>query len=234
MYRKLRKRKAREGQQVTRRQFLKETGLLVGGAAISSIAITSGCDSSSSSGTKTVNTTPTTNPTTTTSNTSINTTTTTTTTLPPAEGFVYKTPLEQPPVMPIPGCTTFTATDRKYIIEHMWVKMVAEGIVAIGVTEKMTELMDVIYSLSLPPESEIVQKDTSFIYADAAKMAVEFVAPVSGTVLQVNNGVFLDLTVIKNDPWVGGWFLTIKLSNPEEWDDLLLPQEYTDLNAKVL
>jgi len=116
----------------------------------------------------------------------------------------------------------------------MWVKMVAEGIVVIGITEKMTELMDVIYSLWLPPEGEVVQKNGSFIYAEAAKMSVEFFSPVSGKVLQVNNGMFLDLTVIKYDPYTEGWFLAMELSNPEEWDDLLSPQEYTDLNAKVL
>jgi glycine cleavage system H protein len=65
-------------------------------------------------------------------------------------------------------------------------------------------------------------------------MSVEFFSPVSGKILQVNNGIFLDLTVIKNDPYVKGWFLTIELSNPGEWDDLLSPQEYTDFNAKVL
>ena len=230
-----------KGQQVTRRQFLKDTGLIVGGAAISSIGLTSGCSSgetsttSSQINTTTTNTTPTTNPATTTSSTSTNTTTTTVTTLPPAEGFVYKTPLDLPPEMDIPGCTTSTATDRKYVIEHMWIKMVAQGIVAIGITEKMSELTDYISDISLPQVGTTVNKGDYLMYITAAKMNVEFPAPVSGTVLQRNNDIFIDLVAMVNtDPYVKGWLMTIQLSHPEEWDELLTPQEYTDLNAKEL
>jgi len=39
---------------------------------------------------------------------------------------------------------------------------------------------------------------------------------------------------VNNDPYVSGWMVTIELSNPEELDELLTPQGYTDLNAKVL
>jgi len=137
--------------------------------------------------------------------------------------------------MEIPGCTTFTATDRKYVIEHMWIKMVAENIVALGITEKMSELMDLIYTMYLPQEGDVITKGESFIYSEAGKMSVEFFAPISGTVLQVNRDIYTDLEMMINaDPYVKGWLITVQLSNPEEWDELLTPQEYTDLNSKVI
>jgi len=118
--------KLRKKQTVTRRQFLKEASLVVGGTAIASLALTSACSSPGNSSTtsNTGTTTTTSTPAATT-----NTTTSTPTSLPPSEGFVYTTPRERPPLMPIPGCTTFTATDRLYIVEHMWIKLVAENIV---------------------------------------------------------------------------------------------------------
>lgn len=233
------KRGSQETQPVTRRQFLKEASIIAGGAAVTSLALTSACGSpENTTTTGTTTTTTTTAPTTTTTTTTPTTTTTTTNTttgLPPADGFVYKTPTQQPPKMEIPGCTTFTATDRKYVIEHMWVKLVAENIVAIGITEKMSELMDLIYTLYLPHSGDILEKGGSFGYSEAGKMSVEFLSPVSGTVLQVNHDVFVDLEMMINaDPYVKGWFVTIQLSNPEDWDELLTPQEYTDLNSKVV
>lgn len=215
-------------QPVTRRQFLKKTSLVMGGAAISSLALASACSSSENT---------TTSGTTATINTTANTTTTTSTptVLPPAEGFVYVTPKEPPPKMPIPGCTTFTATDRLYIVEHMWVKLVAENIVVIGITEKMSELMDKIYTLYLPEVDSMINKDGYFGYAEAAKLNVEFISPVSGTVLQINHEIWPDPEpTVNNDPYVSGWMVTMELSNPEELDTLLTPQEYSDLNAKVL
>ena len=127
------------------------------------------------------------------------------------------------------------AADRSYILEHMWIKLVAENIVAIGITEKMSELMDLIYTLYLPHEGDVIKKGESFIYSEAGKMSVEFFAPVSGTVLQVNRDVYVDLEMMVNaDPYVKGWFITVQLSNPEELNELLTPEEYRDLNAKVL
>ena len=127
------------------------------------------------------------------------------------------------------------AADRRYIVEHMWVKLVAENIIALGITEKMSDLMDLIYTLYLPHVGDVIEKDDSFIYSEAGKMSVEFFAPVSGTVLQVNHDVFVDLEMMINaDPYVKGWFITMQLSNPEEFNDLLTPEEYRDLNAKVV
>jgi len=111
------KRGSQETQPVSRRQFLKEASLLAGGAAIASLALTSACGSpenTTTTGTTTTGTTTTTatTPTTTTTTPTTPTTTTgtttttstgTTTSLPPAEGFVYKTPLDPPPKISIPG-----------------------------------------------------------------------------------------------------------------------------------
>jgi len=187
--------KLRKKQTVTRRQFLKEASLVVGGAAIASLALTSACSSPGNGGTtsNTGTTTTTSTPATTT-----NTTTSTPTSLPPSEDFIYSTPSERPPLMPIPGCTTFTATDRLYIVEHMWIKLVAENIVVIGITEKMSELMDKIYSLYLPEIDHKLTKEGYFGYGEAAKLNVEFISPVSGTVRQINNELFIDIEMHVN------------------------------------
>ena len=127
------------------------------------------------------------------------------------------------------------AADRSYIPEHMWIKLVAENIVAIGITEKMSELCGKIYSLYLPEKGRTLVKDSYLGYVEAAKTSVELFSPVSGTVMQINNDIGPDpeLTV-NNDPYVSGWMMTIQISNPEELQALLTPQEYSDLNAKIL
>lgn len=129
------------------------------------------------------------------------------------------------------------AADRSYILEHMWVKLVAENIVAIGVTEKMADITDEIYNIYLPHVGDIIKKDDPFIFIEATKLSVEFFSPVSGTVLQLNNNIFsssLGDLQVNADPYNRGWFVTIQLSNPEELNELLTPEEYRDLNAKVL
>jgi glycine cleavage system H protein len=222
-----------ESQPVTRRQFLKEASLVVGGAAIASIALTSACGSpentTTSSATTTTNTT-----------TSINTTTNTITSTGTWSG-VYVPPQEKPERLPILGCENETkvATDRKYSVEHMWVKSITDDIVVIGISEKFLALLEDIYYVTLLDEGTVVNRDLYLGSIDSSKMNVELMAPISGTVLQNNDEVRTDPGTIFNDKpydivYASGWMQVIKLSKPEELNDLLTPDEYKSLNEKLI
>jgi glycine cleavage system H protein len=214
-----RNKRPQQPQLLTRKEFLKQMGSVVGGTAIVSLALSSACGKTAKTTTSSKTYSFSFDP----------------TSLPPSKDFVYQTPDGLPPEMPIPGCTTYVATDRKYTVEHMWVKKVAENIVAIGITQKMATLVDFIYQISLPKEGGTIEKGGLFGYVDSAKMDVELQAPISGTVLQVNTEVYTDLVWrINGDPYVKGWLVTATMSNPAEWDQLITPQEYSDLNAKVV
>jgi glycine cleavage system H protein len=228
-----RKSRAKESQLLTRKEFVKEMGSVVGGVALASLTLSSACGSPGNNtipnSTNTINSSSTN---TITSGTA--TITNTITSLPPAEGFIYKTPSEKPPMKAIPGCTTSTATDRKYNIDHLWVKMVAENIVAIGITEKMSTMVDFITNVSLPDEGSKLEMGGFFAYIESMKMDVELLAPVSGTVLQVDTEIYTDLVYrVNGDPYGRGWLVTMKLSNPEEWNKLITPEVYSDLNKIV-
>ena len=140
--------------------------------------------------------------------------------------------------MQIPGCTTSVVSDRMYIIEHTWVKYITDDIVVIGITDKLQELMDFLSDIRVSEEGETIIRGKEFGSGEGSKMAVEFISPVSGVVLQVNSLLWNELHnpgnhVVNLDPYVKGWMLVIQLSNPEEWNELITPQEYIDLNAKV-
>jgi len=208
---------------LTRKEFLKEVVSVAGGIALVSLAPALACTSPGANTSSSV----------TGSNTG--TTTNTTISLPPADGFVYKTPTELPPMVLIPGCTSHTALDRKYTIEHMWVKMVAENIAAIGITEKMSQMVAYISTMNLPQIGRKFAQGDVLLYVTSSKLSIDLIAPVSGTVLQQDTDIFVDLWYrVNSDPYVKGWLITMQLNQPEEWNKLLTPQEYTDLNAKVL
>ena len=237
------KRGAKESQPVTRRQFLKEASLVVGGAAIASLAFSSACgtpDNTATSGTTTTTTTPTTT-TATTPSTTINTTTTTTTTTTSAStstgtwSGVYSTPAEKPEMLRVPGCEVKVAADRLYVYEHMWVKPITDDIVVIGITEKFLEFLEVVYFFTLQDDGKMVYRDLYLGSVEASKMNVELIAPVSGTVLQNNDEIAADPeSTINKSPYVKGWMQVIQLSNPEELEELLTPEEYVSYNAKII
>lgn len=239
------KQRRQESQPVTRRQFLKGASLIVGGAAIAPIALTSACDSPENSATS--STTTATNTTTSINTpTSINTTTTTTTTTNTITNTgtwsgVYVPPIQLPERLPILGCENETkvATDRMYSIEHMWIKSITDDIVVIGISEKFLALLEVIYFVTLLDEGTLVNRDLYLGSIDSSKMNVELIAPVSGTVLQNNDEVRTDPDTIFNDKpydvvYISGWMQVIKLSKPEELKELLTPDEYISMNEKLV
>jgi glycine cleavage system H protein len=119
----------------------------------------------------------------------------------------------------------------------MWIKPLADDKAAIGITDKLQELMGVVNSLDFPREGEVVAGGEFCGYAESWKMNVDFICPVSGTVLQVNTALQWGLGskdhVFHIDPYVTGWMMVIQLSKPEELNGLLTPEEYIALNAKV-
>lgn len=246
------KRNAPKQQPVTRRQFLKEASLVVGGAAIASLTFAAACSlpektiasqtTSTTNGTSvttTISTTPVIPENTITPVTSATPTVTenltTTTSATSTWSGAYAPPLDRPNLLPIPGCETRVADDRLYAAEHMWVKAIAGNIVVIGITEKFLAFLEVVFFITLLDEGSEIHKDLFLGSVEASKMNVELVSPVSGTILQNNDALREDVDgTINASPYSKGWMQVIQLSKPEELNDLLTPEKYVSINAKIV
>jgi glycine cleavage system H protein len=198
---------------ISRREFLRDTSIIIGGAAIGSIGFINACKGA------------------TTTSTQIPTTTETT-------GSIYIPSREGFNLLPIPGCTSSVADDRMYTIEHVWVKSFTSDKVVIGITDKMQQMMQRITNLQLPKVGDEVSRGDPFGYAEGDKLSVDLLAPVSGTTVQVNNALWAGggenkgIDSITGDPYVNGWMIVIQLSKLEELNELITPETYMSLNAK--
>ena len=207
----------KESGSLTRREFLKEAGLVVGGIAISSIALQSACSSSNKTAAPT-SVVPTTSST----------------------GYTYipaNTPI---PVLEIPGSCTKIDADRLYSEEHIWVLSVADGIVVMGISDSFSMMIYNPTALSLVSVGTILTKGDSFGSIEGQKLNADLTSPVSGTVIDVNTSllvpdimkfVFADAI---GDPYGQGWMIAVRISNPAELQDLLTPQQYLNLVETIV
>lgn len=101
-----------------------------------------------------------------------------------------------------------------------------------GITDKLQALMDSITQFSFPKAGDTFVAGTSFGNAEGFKMSVDLITPVSIEVIEVNHDLLANSMWLNNDPFVKGWILYVKLTQPEELSTLLTPQEYMDLQAK--
>ena len=113
----------------------------------------------------------------------------------------------------------------KFSKEHEWV-MVEGDVALIGITEfAQSELGDVVY-VELPEVGEKITKDDPFGSVESVKAVSDIFAPVSGTVIEVNDSLPDNPELVNEDSYGDGWMIKVQMSDKEELKDLLAADEY--------
>lgn len=112
-----------------------------------------------------------------------------------------------------------------YTEEHEWVRV--EGKKArVGITDyAQDQLGDVVY-VELPEPGTRIEKGKPFGVVESVKSVSDLYAPVTGTVLRVNESLVDEPEKVNQSPYDEGWMLEVELEDPEELEDLLSPQAY--------
>ncbi len=118
----------------------------------------------------------------------------------------------------------------KYSKDHEWVRV--EGDVGtVGISDYAQEqLGDVVY-VELPEVGRAVAQNEEAAVVESVKAASEVYAPVSGEVVEVNQALEDDPSLVNGDPTGEGWFLRLRLSAPGELDGLMDDAAYADYVA---
>lgn len=115
--------------------------------------------------------------------------------------------------------------DLKYSREHEWVKVDGDTAV-VGITDyAQGELGDIVF-VELPRVGVKVEFMKPFGTIEAVKAISDLFSPLTGEVIEVNNELESDASVINNDPYGGGWIIKIKMADTGELDNLLSAAEY--------
>lgn len=119
-------------------------------------------------------------------------------------------------------------SDIKYTKEHEWIKI--EGNVAtIGVTDfAQSELGDIAW-LEMPEIGAETKKGDPFGTIEAVKTVEDLFAPLSGKIVEINEGILDSPEWVNDDPYGKGWIAKIEFSNEAELADLLSAEQYSGL-----
>ena len=116
----------------------------------------------------------------------------------------------------------------RYSSDHEWVAV--DGNVArIGITDYAQDALgDVVY-VDLPAAGATVAIAESFGEVESTKSVSELYAPVSGTIVQVNDELADAPQKLNEDAYGEGWLVAIEMSDPTEVDSLLDAAAYRAL-----
>ncbi|ELZ82566.1 glycine cleavage system protein H [Haloferax elongans ATCC BAA-1513] len=117
--------------------------------------------------------------------------------------------------------------DRKYLESHEWTTTDGDT-VKIGISDfAQDELGDVVF-VELPDEGDEITAGDEFGVVESIKAVSDLYAPISGTVVAVNEDLFDAPELVNEDPYGDGWMLELEPSSSDEFDDLLSPEEYRE------
>jgi len=118
-------------------------------------------------------------------------------------------------------------TEIKYTKEHEWISLDGE-VAMIGITDHaQSQLGDIVF-VELPDvDTEINQNDT-FGVIEAVKTVADLFAPVKGLIIELNSSLEDSPDLINSDPYGAGWIIKVKVTNSNQYDDLMSSDEYEE------
>ncbi len=115
--------------------------------------------------------------------------------------------------------------ELKYAKSHEWIRVSGDTAV-VGITDHAQhELTDVVF-VELPAVGRQVKAGEACAVVESVKTASDIYSPVSGEIIEINNAVADNPSLVNTAPFEGGWFFKIKLSNAGEASALLPAADY--------
>jgi len=119
-------------------------------------------------------------------------------------------------------------TDRKYSKEHTWIS-VQDNTGTIGITEfAQSELGEIVYA-DLPNVGYSFRQDEVFGSVEAVKTVSDLFMPVSGKIVETNERLLKEPTLINSEPFGNGWLIKIEIKDIAELEKLLTSNQYKEL-----
>jgi glycine cleavage system H protein len=115
-----------------------------------------------------------------------------------------------------------------YTKDHEWAQ-VDENVVTVGITEFAQNALGEIVYVELPEEGQKVTQSEAFGVVESVKAASDLVAPVSGTVIEVNMSIMDDPGILNDDPINDGWLIRIEMDSEKELAALMRAPDYKKL-----
>jgi glycine cleavage system H protein len=123
-------------------------------------------------------------------------------------------------------------TDRRYTKEHEWVR-VQNDLGTVGITDyAQDQLGDIVY-VDLPSVGSHVKQLEKLGEIESVKAVSDLYSPVSGEVVEVNQGVNDKTELVNQSPYEEGWLVRVRLADPAELDKLLTAKQYDELIAQA-
>ena len=119
-------------------------------------------------------------------------------------------------------------SNLKYTKDHEWVSLDGD-IATVGITDfAQKELGDIVY-VEVETLDQTLAKDEVFGTVEAVKTVSDLFLPLAGEIISFNDSLESDPEKVNSDPYGEGWMVKVKVSNVEDFNELLTNEAYATL-----
>ncbi len=112
-------------------------------------------------------------------------------------------------------------TTLKYAKSHEWIRVDADGLATVGISEFAQDALGDVVFVELPKSGATVQAGQEVAVVESVKAASDIYSPASGSIVAVNDALKDKPELLNSSPLDQGWLFRIKLSNAGELTALL-------------
>ena len=114
-----------------------------------------------------------------------------------------------------------------YTKEHEWVK-IDGNIATVGISDYAAHQLGDITFVELPKPGKAVKQFEVLCAIESVKAASDIYAPVSGTVVSVNEALNTRPEIVNESPEEAAWMATMKMTDPSEVAKLMNREQYDE------
>ena len=118
----------------------------------------------------------------------------------------------------------------KFTEDHEWLQ-IADGVATVGITSHAAEQLGDLVFVELPKVGASLGKGEAAATVESVKAASEVYCPLQGEIVEVNDAIASDPSLVNSDPEGKGWFFRLKLADASSVSSLLDKDAYQKLIA---
>ena len=122
-------------------------------------------------------------------------------------------------------------SEKKYTEDHEWVSL-SDDIATVGISNHAQESLGDIVFIELPTIGKSVKAKEEICVIESVKAASDIYSPLDGEIIEINNQLETDASIINKDAENTGWIFKIKLTDVSQFNILLSSDDYKNFLNK--
>jgi glycine cleavage system H protein len=117
--------------------------------------------------------------------------------------------------------------DKRYTKDHEWVVLDVD-IATVGITDHAQEQLGDLVHVELPELERTVAEGESCAVVESVKAASDVYSPLAGKIVEINETIVEDPSIVNSDAEGEGWFFRIELDSPDAFEALMDQDSYDE------